>query len=395
MAEHITLVGGDVPTSVFEDASGDVDLGLSSAFTNDCSDGPHNLSAQLRCLPAVEETSLQSQDGWEMGNTLLSRCPYGVVTDDGWVQPLFGVGAWQDSESLLRPQAGWWNRAELLEFEELPSLSSYHPSGPNKSLSALPSLASSERGPHHICPACRRAFQTVPMLEEHAKLAGHRPFVCAQAGCRKSYQRQDVFLRHSNSHRTWDVHTCEICLRSDLKRTFNRKDHLQRHLRTRHANSEAAAGSDGFQEKPTLRHAPATTALSQKTSPGAVSPAMLSKSSLLQEDPIDTQWSKRKRSPDLRHPDVTSSPSKIVEDIAVALRTILGEDNVVVRAIESRPNPEDDPDAEKLALSLARLALVQPGELPDRTKEQLRQTSQVAQAIVREVGYPAKKGRAW
>ena len=91
-----------------------------------------------------------------------------------------------------------------------------------------------ESGPPWFCEECRKVFRTSKDLERHAKISRHRPYVCSEAGCRKTFSRRDTFVRHKTIHKGSEFHTCQICLQSNKRSVFKRKDHLHQHEKNCH-----------------------------------------------------------------------------------------------------------------------------------------------------------------
>lgn len=89
--------------------------------------------------------------------------------------------------------------------------------------------------PRLSCRKCYRKFENAYSLEQHAKITGHRIFVCPVVGCEMSYTRRDSWTRHKRSHNL--ELTCDLCPKSDQKKTFKRKDHLLTHQRNCHPES--------------------------------------------------------------------------------------------------------------------------------------------------------------
>lgn len=100
----------------------------------------------------------------------------------------------------------------------------------------------SENDGRYVCMECQQSFPTSYELEGHAKLNGHRTYVCTEAGCGRSYPRRDTFVRHMATHRSFEPHPCPICPQHPNRKVFKRKDHLTQHIRNRHPT--AYSGSD-------------------------------------------------------------------------------------------------------------------------------------------------------
>lgn len=86
--------------------------------------------------------------------------------------------------------------------------------------------------PRLSCRKCYRRFENAYSLEQHAKISGHRIFVCPVLGCDMSYTRRDSWTRHKRSHNL--ELRCELCPEGDQRKTFKRKDHLLTHQRNCH-----------------------------------------------------------------------------------------------------------------------------------------------------------------
>ncbi|KAK5115924.1 hypothetical protein LTR62_000380 [Meristemomyces frigidus] len=82
------------------------------------------------------------------------------------------------------------------------------------------------------CSLCRLSFPTYYTLERHARITGHKAYECPE--CYNSYNRRDVYVRHSKTHRECGLFVCKICETASTRKRFKRKDHLQQHIRTMH-----------------------------------------------------------------------------------------------------------------------------------------------------------------
>lgn len=82
------------------------------------------------------------------------------------------------------------------------------------------------------CRKCNKRFENAYSLEQHAKVFGHRIFVCPMPGCDQSYTRRDSWTRHKKSHNL--ELKCPLCPENGPRRTFKRKDHLLTHQRNCH-----------------------------------------------------------------------------------------------------------------------------------------------------------------
>lgn len=96
------------------------------------------------------------------------------------------------------------------------------------------------------CRDCQSGtfFATSLELEAHAKLCGHRPYLCNQGTCRgKTFPRRDTYVRHMSTfhnvrsrNRKLKVHECKLCLVGENTfRRFKRKEELLRHQMLDHA----------------------------------------------------------------------------------------------------------------------------------------------------------------
>lgn len=53
----------------------------------------------------------------------------------------------------------------------------------------------------HSCVVCNHSFSTVQALEQHAKAAYHRLYICNVKSCSKSYYYREVYEKHRAKHK--------------------------------------------------------------------------------------------------------------------------------------------------------------------------------------------------
>lgn len=92
------------------------------------------------------------------------------------------------------------------------------------------------------CPICPETFSRAMLLDAHAKESRHRAYQCPD--CRKSYIRQSALARHRRSHGPAECHPCPHCPNSDHPKSFQRRDHLQQHMREVHNRFDYARGDE-------------------------------------------------------------------------------------------------------------------------------------------------------
>ena len=129
--------------------------------------------------------------------------------------------------------------------------------------------SSPDNGAHHVCKQCRLAFKSPGHLEQHAKAAFHRTYLCPEAHCSKSFYRRDTYVRHVSTHRQTKLHSCKTCAANNQKAMFKRRDHLKQHQRNCHPGLFSAANRSGqTRERPlfcTSHTAPEATVVSHRS----------------------------------------------------------------------------------------------------------------------------------
>lgn len=78
------------------------------------------------------------------------------------------------------------------------------------------------------CPFCNVSCSNHGQLRGHLRChTGEKPFVCAFDGCTRKFARNEELTRHKRIHTGDRPFACSAC-----KKTFGRRDHLQKHLKT-------------------------------------------------------------------------------------------------------------------------------------------------------------------
>ena len=78
------------------------------------------------------------------------------------------------------------------------------------------------------CPLCVVACSNMGQLRGHLRChTGERPFVCTFEGCTRQFARNEELTRHKRIHTGIRPFQCTSC-----KKSFGRKDHLQKHRKT-------------------------------------------------------------------------------------------------------------------------------------------------------------------
>lgn len=78
------------------------------------------------------------------------------------------------------------------------------------------------------CPFCTVACSNMGQLRGHLRChTGERPFVCSVKECSRKFARNEELTRHKRIHSGVRPFQCEVC-----KKSFGRKDHLQKHSKT-------------------------------------------------------------------------------------------------------------------------------------------------------------------
>jgi hypothetical protein len=314
-------------------------------------------------MPGImEHGTLEELDTYSVA----SEDCFGPSVAHPWAEPGTGIESYLQSAEDHSANSIRWDlecskisTTAIHTFHPLPAVDGGRPA--DLCFTAGGSNSKDER---HSCPVCHRTFPTIHSLEDHAKLTGHRPYICNHCG--KDYARQDVYLRHLARHKTPDLHSCTLCANAGKKRTFSRKDHLEVHLRNRHTNPKRRAVSDPQDSDADIgiRCVPvkASSRCNSTTSLHSLSDSASEDEATVSHRCCSfSTW-----------PGNGIRRSGSVEGIIGALREVLGADNVAIRAIESRLDANSEIDPKSLAASLAQLALMSPERLPQSIKEQLR-----------------------
>lgn len=86
----------------------------------------------------------------------------------------------------------------------------------------------SARRKRHRCPFCTVVCSNMGQLRGHLRChTGERPFVCSVKECSRKFARNEELTRHKRIHSGIRPFVCEVC-----KKSFGRKDHLQKHAKT-------------------------------------------------------------------------------------------------------------------------------------------------------------------
>ena len=120
-----------------------------------------------------------------------------------------GSDRWEQRGRSLAPSAGTFSENDNAGNEEQ-------------------DLASSVHG----CLQCPEWFGRAFELEEHARIARHKPFACRQ--CHKVFSRRDARTRHKRLHLEQGSHPCLQCTKYQGRKAFKRRDHLRKHLLKMH-----------------------------------------------------------------------------------------------------------------------------------------------------------------
>lgn len=233
---------------------------------------------------------------------------------------------------------------------------------------ALPGVPATTRvssGDGYRCIECPRYFKNGYLLEDHARVSKHKTYVCPEQGCSKKYSRRDVLRRHIATHTRSEI-VCPVCAEVNRKRIFQRKDNLNQHLRIRHPEYSRHEDSE-------WRSSDQNQLL---TVPETVDPVDFARREGISERcPLPPQrfWPNHSG---MDTSMIEKSPCTTTAEIASALDGFLGdEDHIVVEIIQGHLGFGNQQKMEQLALSLARLALKEPREIPLAAREQLQQTS--------------------
>lgn len=181
------------------------------------------------------------------------------------------------------------------------------------------------------CCKCSKKFENAYSLEQHAKMTGHRIFVCPEPGCNMSYPRRDSLTRHKRTHNNLELR-CELCPVGVQRKTFKRKDHLLAHMRNCHPYSRDSAGSFS------LAKAPQSFGTSSGGSSCSCSRSK-DNASFVQEAEFE---------------------SRAVQDIVSEIKRIHGDDSQVLRALDERLDLNSGSSTEQVARILADFALFTP-----------------------------------
>jgi hypothetical protein len=87
-----------------------------------------------------------------------------------------------------------------------------------------------------MCFECQKPFDNLQSLDQHTKTRSHKGWRCSEEGCGKTYPRRDTLVRHQLKHSP-KAHACNECSKSNKRKFFARKDHLNEHIRKRHSPS--------------------------------------------------------------------------------------------------------------------------------------------------------------
>ena len=133
-----------------------------------------------------------------------------------------------------------WNK-KLQKQENNGSKASRHPPVSIGAIDIQSAKLTSPDTALYNCTECFASFLNSYALEQHAKCAGHKPYVCQERDCGKRYSRRDTYIRHVSAHKRLPTHVCPECSSVGQAKAFNRKDHLLQHLRACHPHSSRAS----------------------------------------------------------------------------------------------------------------------------------------------------------
>lgn len=90
----------------------------------------------------------------------------------------------------------------------------------------------------HVCKVCRISFGKAYDLKSHAVKYAHKTYECGR--CPNVYTRPDSVARHiAKQHDRFKPQRCPFCYDPQIQRVFNRRDHLERHIRDEHSSSSS------------------------------------------------------------------------------------------------------------------------------------------------------------
>ncbi|KAK3071746.1 hypothetical protein LTR53_008074 [Teratosphaeriaceae sp. CCFEE 6253] len=217
-------------------------------------------------------------------------------------------------------------------------------------------ITGSPKSRYHTCTVCCLVFATAQILEQHARASFHRLYICEYPGCRKSYYRRDVYVRHKATHKQATSHECMACRQAGEKRVFRRKDHLDQHIRNCHSCLDVDDWSWGA-----LHCAPDFWSPSPPTADVALEEAL----------PMAIPAARTQCAP-LQASDCTGYQYQEIADLEKALTAIVGQDSHDHRVLTRRLGLRDGTTKEQVADRLREL-LVRPESWPSHAADQLYQ----------------------
>ncbi|KAK3072818.1 hypothetical protein LTR53_006137 [Teratosphaeriaceae sp. CCFEE 6253] len=236
---------------------------------------------------------------------------------------------------------------QRLESDNARTRDKYSLSAPEQTRARHPSpITGSPKSRYHTCTVCSLLFPTAQILEQHARASFHRLYICAQPGCRKSYYRRDVYVRHKATHKQATSHECMACRQAGEKRVFRRKDHLDQHIRNCHSCLELDDWSWG----------------ALHCTPDFWSPPLVTDVAVEEMRPVEIPVARSDRAP-LQASNCTGYQYQEIADLEKALTAIVGQDSHDHRVLTRRLGLRDGTTKEQVADRLREL-LVRPESWP-------------------------------
>lgn len=183
---------------------------------------PHRLSIAMDCLLQVAQSTFPALDALRLEDSCQALSQNSIGDYCTSLQPYTSIAELDPAYSESQRSYPWsaWSSLD--------------------SQSTSPSSTTESRR-QYSCAFCLLPTTTSAELQEHGQRAGHKPFVCAEVKCGKTFARADVFVRHRSIHRERGF-KCRKCQWS-----FKRRDNLDVHVRKKHG------GSSSISSDPSLR----------------------------------------------------------------------------------------------------------------------------------------------